>query len=134
MRETQHCGRRTLDGGQRRPQLVAQIAKELRALPLHLFHEGYVLHCHNYGHDISIVLADRSGIDKSGDRPSVWQVYDDLVGKYILSSLRRPRRGKFIYWDFTPVRSLQAYRLQELVERTARCVQPADNSPRLIIG
>ena len=52
-RGAQHRGRRALDGGPRRPQLVAHHAQELGPLPLELLEWGQVLHRDDHRLDLA---------------------------------------------------------------------------------
>ena len=129
----EHGCRRALDGAQRRPQLVAHHAEEIRELPLRLLQRCYVLHGGHHGNRLAVVPVDRPGVDEGGDRPSVRQVDHDLIGEHRLAASQRLGGGKLIERNIAPIHSPEGHHLKELFHRGSPRVQPAYDPSGLII-
>ena len=70
-RGVQQGGGRTLDGGERRAQLVTDHAQELRPQPVQFLQLRQVLHGNHYRIDYALCGTDRRDVKQRGDTPAV---------------------------------------------------------------
>ena len=85
-RGVQHGGGRTLDGRQRRAQLVAHHAEELGAQAVQFLERREILHGHHHPLDGAADGADRRGVDQHGDAPAVGDRELDLLRAHGLAA------------------------------------------------
>ena len=124
---------RPLDGGERRPQLVAHHAEELRAQPLDLMKRREILHGHDHRHHRAVFGTDRRSVDQHRDAAAVRDREHDFLGAHGLSGAELLRDGELSQADLAAVSAAAGYHLEQLLRGAAGGAQALDDAPRLAV-
>ena len=133
-RGAQHGGGRTLDGGQRRAQLVADHAQELRPQPLQFLERREVLQGDHHRLERAVRRMDRRGVDQRGDAAPVGDRELDLLRAHrlgIIAELVGER--ELVKPDLAPVAAPADHDLEQLLRRAVATAQSPDDPPRLAV-
>ena len=133
LRGVQHGGGRALDGGQRRPQLVAHHAQELGPQPLELLQRRQVLHRDHHRLDLAVRGRDRRDVDQRRDAPTVGDREHDLLGAHRLAVAQVLRQRELVQGDGRPASSLERDYVQQLLCGAAGRAQAFGDAPRLAV-
>ena len=128
-RGAQHGGRRALDGGERRAQLVAHHAEELGPQPLQLLERRQVLQGDDHRHGGAVRRPDRGGVDQQRDAPAVGDGEHDLLGLHCFGATDHLLHRELRQRDLAPVGEPACERVQQLLRRRAGRAQPAGQPP-----
>ena len=130
-RAAQHGRRRTLDGGERRAQLVAHHAQEVGPQPLQLLERRQVLQGDDQRLGGAVGGMDRRGVDQHRDAPAIGDREHDLLGAHRRGAADHLLHGEFREGDLAPVGEAARHHLQQLHEGVAGRAEPLDDPPRL---
>ena len=123
--------RRSLDGGQGGPQLVADHAQELGPQPLQLLQGRQVLYGNDHRLHLPLLREDGSGVDQGGDAAPAGGPEHHLLGPHRLPGDQGLGQGQLPQGDLPPVGPPVGQHLQKLLRRAARLAQAADDPPGL---
>ena len=133
LRGVQHGGDGALDGGQRRPQLVAHQAEKLAAHALDLVERRQILHGHHDRFDGTVGSKDRGRVDERPDAAPVGDREHHLLGAHRLAGAELLRDGELAQGYLAAVGATAGQHLEDLLERMAGGAQLLDDAPRLAV-
>ena len=132
-RGAEHRGGRALDGGQRRAQLVAHQAEELRAHAFELLERRQILQGDDHRDHRAVLAMDRGCVDQRGDAAPVGDREHDLLGAHRLGAAQARRQRQLVQRDLAPVRAPAGHHFQELLRGVARGAQALHDPRRLAV-
>ena len=135
-RGAQRRGGRALDRGQRRAQLVAHHAQELRPHALDFLQRRQVLQGHHHrGERVvrAVRVADRGGVDERRDTAPVRDREHDLLGPHRLGAVQRPRQRQPVERDLAAVRAPAGDDPEQLLGGLAGVAQALDDACGLAV-
>ena len=112
----QHRGRRTLDRGQRRAQLMAHHAKELGPHSVQFPKPLKILHGDDHGYDLPRLAADWGGVDQHGHAAAIGHRKNNLLGAHCLRGAELLRQRDLVQGNLVPVREPAGDDLQLLLD------------------
>ncbi len=130
----QHRGRRALDGGERRAQLVAHHAQELRAQAVQLLQRSKVLHGdHQRGHR-AVLAGDRRRVDQHRDAPPAGRRQQDFLGAHRVGRLHHLGQREPVEGNLAPVAQPAGHVRRQSPGGEVRRAQGVDEPQRLPVG
>ena len=129
----QQGGGRADDGGQRRPQLVADHGQELGPQPLQLLELGEVLQGDDDRLDAAVLGPDRRGVDEGPDAAAIGDGELDLLGADGLGVAELLRQGELCEGDLPAVCAAARDHPEQLLGGTVRRAQAGDDALGLAV-
>ena len=129
----EHGGRRALDRGQRRPQLVAHHVQKLGAHAFHFVERRQVLHRDHHRCDGAVFGADGGRVDQDPDVASLGNREHDLLAAHRLAAAQLLCERKLGEDDLVPVRTPARDLRQQIPQRPPRRVQALHDPPGFVI-
>ena len=132
-RGAQDGGRRALDRHQRRPQLVAHHAEEVRPHPLQFLEWRQILHGDHDRLDLAVRPPDRGAVDQHPGASPVRHRNHDLLRPHRLAATELLRQRQLAESHLASVGPPERGHLQQLLHRLVRQADRLDNPPRFAI-
>ena len=129
----QQSGSRALDRGQRRAQLVAHHAEELRAQAFELLDRRQILHGDDDRRDSTVLGPDRRRVDQHRGVAPVRRREPDFLAAYRLGALQRAGQRGPGQIDLAAVGAPDNDDLQHLLRRVAGRAKPLDDALALLV-
>ena len=123
--------RGTPDGGEGRPQLVADHPQELGPQPSQLLQRRHVLHGDDYGLDAAVLRWNGRSVDDGGDSAPVGDLEHDLLGPNSLPGAERLGQGEIPKGNLPPNGPPDGQRRQQILRRLVGVAQAVDDPSRL---
>ena len=133
VRGVQQGADRAHDGGERRAQLVAHQAQELRAHAFDLVERRQVLHGHHDRLDHTVGGMDRGRVDNRPDAASVGHREHYLLGAQRLAGAELLRDGELAQGQLAPVGAAEGQYVEDLLDWMAGGAQLLHDAPRLAV-